>query len=384
MIPYGRQSVDSDDVAAVLEVLTSDFITQGPRIEQFEQALCDYTSARYAVAMSSGTAALHAAAHAAGLGPGDLVVTSPLSFVASANAARYVGAEVGFIDIDPDTLNADPERVPTGADAFVAVHFAGLPLDLGRLANRPRVVIEDAAHALGAHTPDGPVGNCAKSDMCCFSFHPVKSVTTGEGGAVTTNSPELAERLRRFRHHGIVVRPEISPVAYDVVEVGYNCRLTDIQAALGTSQMRKLDRFIDRRNRVAEMYRRKLGSVDGLRLPPEPGTGTRHAYHLFTVQVPGRDAMVTTLREHGVGVQVHYPSIQSFSAFSGSSAAWPCPSADEAYGRLMSIPIFPGIEDRQVDEVVTRLVDVVEEGVSVSGSGTAATSRHLDPGPPPI
>lgn len=359
MIPYGRQSLDDDDIAAVLSVLRSDWLTQGPAIEEFEQSLCDRTGARFAVAMSSGTTALHAAAHAAGLGPGDLVMTSPLSFVASANAARYVGADVGFVDIDPATLNTDPALVPGSADAFVAVHFAGLPLALDALATRPRVVIEDAAHALGAVTADGPVGNCAHSDMCCFSFHPVKTITTGEGGAVTTNSAELAERLRRFRHHGIVPRPDVSPVSYDVVEVATNGRLTDMQAALGASQMGKLDRFVVRRNEVAERYRSLLASQQRVSLPPVPGEGVRHAHHLFTVQVGGRDAVVAAMRDRGVGVQVHYPSIQSFTSYSGSSTSWPCPAADAACSRLLSLPVFPAITDDEVDEVVDRLLEVV-------------------------
>lgn len=357
-IPYGRQSIDEADIAAVVEVLRSPWLTQGPKVAEFEQALCDYTGAKFAVAMSSGTAALHAAAHAAGLGTDDLVVTSPLSFVASANAARYVGAQVGFVDIDPDTLNVDPGMVPS-ADAFVAVHYAGLPMDLGRLANRPRVVIEDAAHAIGARTADGPVGNCARSDMCCFSFHPVKTMTTGEGGAVTTNSPDLAERLRRFRHHGIVALRDVGVVAYDIEEIGYNCRLTDLQASLGCTQIAKLDRFVSERNQIAVAYRQRLLKVDGIELPPEPSEMTRHAYHLFTVRVSHRDAVVAALRDQGIGVQVHYPSIQSFTAFRGSSDVWPCPAADAACKRLMSLPIFPGLEDDQIDEVVERLTSVV-------------------------
>lgn len=360
MIPYGRQSLDDDDIAAVLAVLRSDWLTQGPAIEEFERSLCDHTGARYAVAVSSGTVALHAAAHAAGLGPGDLVVTSPLSFVASANVARYVGADVGFVDVDPATLNTDPALVPRSADAFVAVHFAGLPLDLDALAVRPRVVIEDAAHALGAVTADGPVGNCAHSDMCCFSFHPVKAITTGEGGAVTTNDPVLADRLRRFRHHGIVRRPEVSPVAYDVVELGYNGRITDIQAALGRSQMTRLDAFVDRRNEVAERYRWLLANHPHIVMPPDPVEGVRHAYHLFTVQVPRRDVVVSAMRERGIGVQVHYPSIQSFSAYSGSSEDWPCPEADAASSALMSLPVFPTVTDAEVGEVVDRLLEVVD------------------------
>ncbi|MBV8985231.1 MAG: aminotransferase class I/II-fold pyridoxal phosphate-dependent enzyme, partial [Acidimicrobiia bacterium] len=186
VIPYGRQSVDDDDIAAVVEVLKGDWLTTGPQVAEFEQALADKVGARHAVAFASGTAALHGAAAAAGLGPGDIVVTSPLSFAASATCARYVGATPAFVDIDPTTMNIDLRAIPGGTKALVPVHFAGLPVDLAQLPERPPIVIEDAAHALGAVTPDGPVGNCARSDMCIFSFHPVKTVTTGEGGAVTT------------------------------------------------------------------------------------------------------------------------------------------------------------------------------------------------------
>jgi perosamine synthetase len=182
MIPYGRQSISEEDIDAVVAVLRGDWLTQGPTVEAFEAVLCEVTGARYAVAVTSGTAALHAAAFAAGLGPGDLVATSTLTFSASAACARYVGAEVVLLDIDPATLNIEPASVPAGIDGLVAVHYAGLPLDLGALQVRPRIVIEDAAHAFGASTPDGPIGNCAHSDMCCFSFHPVKPITTGEGG----------------------------------------------------------------------------------------------------------------------------------------------------------------------------------------------------------
>lgn len=230
MIPYGRQSIDDCDIDAVVRVLTGDWLTQGPAVAEFESACAEKLGVRHAVAYSNGTAALHGACVAGGLGAGDKVGTSSLSFVASANCARYVGAEVEFIDIDPMTLNLNVDLVSEHLDGLVAVHFAGLPVDLTSLSSRPRVVIEDAAHAFGALTPDGPVGNCANSDMTCFSFHPVKPITTAEGGLVTTNDDMLAERLRRFRSHGIE-RPTSGPAwMYDVVELGYNYRLTDLQA----------------------------------------------------------------------------------------------------------------------------------------------------------
>ena len=229
------------------------------------------------MAYSSGTAALHGATAAAGLGPGDVVVTSPLSFMASANCARYVGATPALVDVDPATWNLDVRSVDPSVAAVVPVHYAGLPVDLAAMSRRPRVVIEDAAHALGASTPDGPVGNCARSDMCCFSLHPVKPITTAEGGIVTTNDDELADRLRRFRTHGIVRLPERGGWYYEIGELGFNYRMTDIHAALGVSQLTKLDRFVERRNEIADRYRTlSLTSPSSCRrrLPTATGTAT--------------------------------------------------------------------------------------------------------------
>ena len=351
MIPYGHQSIDDDDIAAVVEVLRSDWLTQGPKVAEFETKFADAVGARHAVAFSSGTAALHGACAAARLGPGMRVVTSPLSFAASANCARYVGAEADFVDIDPATLNLDLTRVPD-CDALVAVHFAGLPLDFAGLKKRPRVVIEDAAHALGAMTPDGPVGNCAHSDLSCFSFHPVKTITTGEGGAVTTNDDALAERLRVFRHHGIRPAPERGGWAYDVEEIGYNYRLTDLQAALGASQLRKLPAFVERRNVLAAQYRARLAPLP-LDLPPAAPAGSRHAYHLFPVQVADRRRVFDGLRAAGIGVQVHYEPIYRLSAYRGDPSRFP--HTEAATARLLSLPMYPSLTDCAQDRVVTAL-----------------------------
>jgi perosamine synthetase len=361
LIPYGHQSIDDDDVAAVVRVMQGDWLTQGPAVADFEAALCDATGARHAVALSSGTAALHAAAAAAGLRTGNVVATSPLSFAASANCARYVGAEPMFVDIDPATLNLDVSHMPNNADGLIAVHFAGLPVDLRALASRPPVVIEDAAHALGALTPDGPVGNCARSDMCCFSFHPVKTITTGEGGAVTTNSDELAERLRRFRHHGI--RPDAGQGGwhYDIPELGYNYRLTDIQAALGTSQLGKLEQFVARRNEIAQRYRTLLQGTP-IELPPRAPEGFRHAYHLFAVQLDDRDRAYNDLRAAGIGVQVHYVPTYRFAIYRGRFDPASYPATERAYARSLSLPLFPTLTDQQQDRVVESLLDVVREG----------------------
>jgi UDP-4-amino-4,6-dideoxy-N-acetyl-beta-L-altrosamine transaminase len=354
VIPYGRQSIDDDDVAAVVAVMKGDWLTQGPHVGEFEEALADLVGARHAVALSSGTAALHAAAAVAGLGPGDTVVTSPLSFVASANCARYVGAATTFVDIDPDTLNLDPARVPTTADGLVAVHYAGLPVDLATLRSRPRVIIEDASHALGAATPDGPVGNCARSDMCTFSFHPVKTATTGEGGAVTTNDAALADGLRRFRNHGMTRKPEHDGWYYEVESLGFNYRMTDIQAALGTSQLSKLPRLLSRRRALAARYRDRLAGMP-VRLPPEPQPGFDHGRHLFPIRVADRRRVYDDLRSKGIGVQVHYVPIHRQPIYAVAGDHLQLPQAEQAYTELLSLPLYPDLTEEEQDLVIAAL-----------------------------
>lgn len=356
-IPYGRQSIDEDDIAAVVEVLRGDWLTQGPTVERFEEAVAEYVGARYAVAFSSGTAALHGAAFAAGWGPGDVVYTSPLTFIASANCVRYVGATPALVDIRPDTWNLDLSQIPADADGVVAVHYAGLPVDLANPGweKRPRMVIEDAAHALGAHTPDGPVGNCAHSDMCCFSFHPVKPITTGEGGMVTTNDEELANTLRRFRSHGIVRMPERGSWYYEIDELGFNYRLTDIQAALGISQLAKLDKFVARRNEIADVYRSELESLP-VGMPPAAPEGFVHGYHLFAVQVEDRARVFEAMRSADIGVQVHYVPVHHHPFSSDIDAkVGGFPVSDGVYERLMSIPIHPGLDEKMLRQVVSVL-----------------------------
>ena len=357
MIPYGRQNLDEEDIAAVVDVLRGDWLTQGPTIERFEKSVADYVGAEHAIAFSSGTAALHGAAWAAGLGPGDIVHTTPLTFIATVNAARHVGATPELVDIDRKTWNIDLSLIPESSDAVIPVHYAGLPVDLspGQWSHQPRVVIEDAAHALGAHTPDGPVGNCAHSDMVCFSFHPVKPITTGEGGMVTTNNSELAERLRRFRSHGIVRKPEHGQWYYEVEDLGYHYRMTDIQAALGLSQMRKLDAFISRRNELANQYRRLLKHLP-IELPPSAPAGFSHGYHLFAVLVSERARVFSELRARGIGVQVHYvpvhhhPSMKSLSSFPPALG-----NCETVYSRVLSLPLHPRLTEFEQEQTVVAL-----------------------------
>lgn len=361
MIPYGHQSVDDDDIAAVVSVLKGDWLTQGPAVEEFEQELADAVDARFAVAFSNGTAALQAAVAVAGIGSGDTVATSALSFSASAACARYAGAAVRFVDIDPDTMNLDIARVPAGIDALVAVHYAGLPVALDALPTRPKVVIEDAAHAIGARTAAGPVGNCAHSDLCCFSFHPVKTITTGEGGAVTTNDAGLHDALRRFRNHGIEPRPERGPWCYEIRELGYNLRLTDIQAALGRSQLGKLTRFVERRNDLADRYDRLLAGTSVL-TPPGAPAGTTHGRHLYPVRVPNRAHVFERLRAGGIGVQVHYVPLYRHPVYAPFAPEGPAgfPGTEAVYGGLLSLPLFPALRDDEQDVVVQQLTSVLE------------------------
>ena len=353
-LPYARQSVDESDVHAVVDVLEGDWLTQGPAVGAFEAALAEVTTASHVVAFSSGTAALHAACAVAGLGPGDRVGAPALTFAASVACAVHTGASPVLLDIDPDTLNLDPAAVPPGLDGLVAVHYAGLPVALEGLANRPRVVIEDAAHALGARTPDGPVGSCASSDLCCLSFHPVKPITTGEGGAVTTNDAALAARLRSFRSHGTAPAPERGPWAYDVGAAGFNYRLTDLQAALGTSQLLRLERFITRRNELADRYRRLLADLP-VQLPPAAAEGRRHGYHLFAVRLSDRRRVYDELRSRGIGVQVHYVPLHHHTAFRHLAGPGDLPETDAAYAGLLSLPMYPAMTDLDQDRVVEAL-----------------------------
>lgn len=356
-IPYGHQHVDTEDVEAVAAVLRSVSLTTGPAVSTFERRLAETCEVDYAVAFSSGTAALHGAAVAAGLGPGQTLYTSPLSFAASAACAVYVGAAVGLVDIAESTLNIDLRKCPSGANALVPVHYAGLPVDLSLLpGGGDSIVIEDAAHALGARTADGPVGNCARSHMCVFSFHPVKVITTGEGGAVTTNDAGLAEILRRFRHHGIRPKPELGGWYYEIPVLGMNYRLSDIHAALGTSQLAKLESFVGRRNEIAERYRELLRPLP-LVLPPPAPVGAVHAYHLFPIRVSSdaRRSVFDHMRAAGIGVQVHYVPIYRHAAYWADGTPDEFPNTETAYQQLLSLPIYPDLSDAEQDYVVHEL-----------------------------
>lgn len=358
MIPYGRQDINSADIQAVVDVLRSDWLTQGPVIEKFEDALAEYVGADYAVAFSSATAALHASAWATGLGPSSVGATSPLTFASTANCLRYVGAQIELVDINPESLNIDLEKVPE-VDALVPVHFSGLPVDLRNIrSKRPSVVIEDAAHALGARTPEGPVGMGADSDVTCFSFHPVKPITSGEGGMAVTNNSELAERLKIFRSHGIVRKPEKDPWYYEVQELGFHYRMTDIQAALGLSQLARVDGFIAARNEQAAYYRERLVDFP-ITLPPEAPGGFTHGYHLFPVLVENRRRVFDALHSLGVRVQVHYIPLHRHP-LNHDLASGHLNHVDRVYERILSLPIFPALAREDQDFVVDSLEKALE------------------------
>jgi len=374
VIPYGRQTIDDDDVAAVVATLRGDWLTQGPRVAAFEDALAAACGAPYAVAFSSGTAALHAACHAAGLGPGDELVTSALTFAASANCAAYVGATPRFADIDPATWNVSAATVVAASTprtrAVIPVSFAGLPAPLAeiRAAIGPDVtLIEDAAHALGARHAGGPVGDVTHADMSVFSFHPVKALTTGEGGAITLRDPALRDRLVAFRSHGMtkdptrLERPGEGGWYMEQQDLGFNYRLTDLQCALGITQLAKLERFVAARNAVAARYREALSDLDGLRLPPAAPPGERHAYHLFAVEVPHRRALYDALRERGILAQVHYLPVYLHPYYRERYGYAPglCPEAEAYYARCLSLPCFPALTEAEQDSVVAAVRELL-------------------------
>jgi len=358
MIPYGHQSIDEGDIAAVVAVLRGEWLTQGPAVDEFEQAMASAVGARHAISFATGTAALHGACFAASLGPGDVVATSALTFSASASCARFVGAGVRLLDIDADTLNIDPTAVPSDVDALVAVHYAGLPVVLAALTHRPRVVIEDAAHAIGGSTAAGPIGSCSHSDMCCFSFHPVKTITTGEGGMVTTNSEALASRLRTFRSHGIERKPDLGAWYYEISSLAPNYRLTDIQAALGTSQLRKLQRFVTERNDLAQRYYELLADLP-VQVPPDAPAGTTHGRHLFPIRVSDRRSVFEGLRRAGIGVQVHYVPLYKHPLHGAGLDPADFPQTEAAYDGLISLPLFPSLSTSEQDRVVAALAGLV-------------------------
>ncbi|MCP4568415.1 MAG: UDP-4-amino-4,6-dideoxy-N-acetyl-beta-L-altrosamine transaminase [FCB group bacterium] len=392
-LPYGRQNITDDDIQTVTAVLRSDWLTQGPAVPEFEDALADITGASECVACSSGTAALHLAVLALGLGDNDAIITTPNTFLASANCARYVGADVLFADIDPETGLINPESVARLFEhdsehrirAVIPVHFAGQPADLPALASIARQygakIIDDACHAIGAtYDSDGQtfkLGNNPHSDLTVFSFHPVKHVAMGEGGAVTTDDPELAEKMRRFRNHGIVRDRfenesmasagdgRANPWYHEMSEPGFNYRLTDIQAALGRSQLKRLPESLARRREIAETYHHLLdekfaaGEIRPLELLPN----VNHAWHLFVVRIDferlgiSRAVVMNQLRAQGIGTQVHYIPVhlQPYYQKLGSPVPGALPGVEKYYAGALSLPMYPELTEADCRRIVEEL-----------------------------
>ena len=387
---YGRHYIDEDDIQAVVSVLRGDFITQGPSVERFEQALIDKTGAKHAIAVSSGTAALHIACLAAGMKPGDIGITSALTFVASANAMRYCGAEVKLTDIDPQTLCMSPTTLiaalqeAPNASVVIPVHFAGLASDCAeiRKLSGERVVIEDAAHALGASYDNGrPVGCCDHSDMTVFSFHPVKPITTGEGGAILTNNDVFAHRLRMLRTHGIersqdsLENPQAAfedgeprPWYFEQQCLGFNYRLCDMQAALGISQMGKLENFITRRRKIADAYDQAFCDISAI-VPCQhlPRQRAQSGHHLYVVQLDyeaiglNRIEIIRCLKDKQVGTQVHYIPVYHHPYHKSRTQAGPnaFPATEAYYQSCLTLPLFPGMSDDEIKYVITSVKDVI-------------------------
>lgn len=374
VIPYGRQFIDEEDVEAVAAVLRSDYLTTGPAIEAFEDGLREATGATYAVALNSGTSALHAMYFGAGIGPGDEIITSPMTFTATANAALYLGASVRFADVDR-TGNIDPalveQEVGARTKAVVAIDYTGQPSDyraLREVTDRHGIsLLADAAHSLGASDHDRPVGTLA--DATELSFHPVKQITTAEGGAVVTDDPDIAARASRFRSHGIIRDPAAmerheGAWFYEQHELGYNYRLTDVQAALGSSQLRRLRAFVTRRRAIAARYDAAFADIGAVELPVVRG-GADPAWHLYVVLVrepSRRRAFFDRLRALGLGVQVHYIPVylHPFYRRLGFTAGL-CPNAEDWYARCVSLPIFPRLTDAEVDTVIERVHEAAHD-----------------------
>lgn len=385
-LSYGRQSIDQADIDAVTAVLRSDFLTQGPEVERFETSLAQACGAKHAIAYSHGTAALFGACWAAGVQAGDEVITSAITFAASANCAAYLGAQPVFVDVLADTCTLDPalvaQAITAKTKAIIPVDFTGHPADLAEIYALAKqhglVVIQDAAHSLGASYLGEPVGCGRYSDMTMLSFHPVKHITTGEGGAVLTNDDRLAARLRLFRNHGIerdpqrfVTQPSPGPWFHEMQELGHNFRLTDLQAALGRSQMTRLGEFVKRRQEIALLYDHLLAQVAGVE-PLGRKADRESSFHLYAVRVDyaglgiDRAEVMNRLRDLAIGTQVHYIPVYRHPyhqrTLQAAGQRWEpehFPNAEGFYAQALSLPMYPGLSDADVTRVVVSLAQVL-------------------------
>jgi UDP-4-amino-4,6-dideoxy-N-acetyl-beta-L-altrosamine transaminase len=378
LLPYGHQWIDQDDIKAVSEVLQSDWITQGPKVEEFEKNFATYIGARYAVAVNSGTAALHTACFAARISKGDKVITTPITFAASANCVIYQGGTPVFADVREDTLNIDPEeikkKITPDTRAIIPVDFTGLPVDLEEILQIARknnlVVIEDASHALGATYQGKKIGSI--SDMTIFSFHPVKHITTGEGGIIATDNKEYYERLKLFRTHGITKEKDKllnyeGPWYYEMQELGYNYRLTDFQCALGLSQLKKIDRNIQRRKKIVKKYNSEFKDIIEIKIPEINPIDSNPVWHIYMVQLNldrlkvDRREIFEALRAENIGVNVHYIPVhlQPYYQKTYNYHKGDFPKAENYYSRAVTLPIFPKMSEKDIDDVVSAVTKVI-------------------------
>lgn len=373
MIPYGRQTIEEDDIQAVVDVLRSDYLTTGPKIAEFEKMVADYVGAKYAVAISNGTSALHAACFAAGIQPGDEVITTPLTFAASANCVLYCGGTPVFADVDPKTYNIDPEdirrKITDKTKAIIAVHLAGQPCDMDEIHKIAKehdlLVIEDGAHALGSVYKGKKVGTL--SDMTTFSFHPVKPITTGEGGMIVTDNEQFYQKMRLFRSHGITREENLmtrndGPWFYQQLDLGYNYRITDIQCALGCSQMKKLDRFLARRKQIVARYNEAFADCENI-ITPYQLPETESGWHLYIVQVKNCDRrkVFEALKEQGIAVNVHYIPVYMHPYYQEHGYKdVHCKNAEEIYSHIITLPLYPALTEEQQKFVIEKIMDALE------------------------
>ena len=377
LLPYGHQTIEDDDVAAVVQTLRSDWLTTGPKVAEFELAFAEFTGAHEAVAVSNGTAALHAAVAGLRVGPGDEVIVTPLTFAASANCIVYQGATPVFVDVEPDTLLLDPKLIERAitrrTKAIVAVDYAGQPADydaINRIASHHGLaVIADAAHSLAGACGGRSVGTLAT--LTTFSLHPVKVMTTGEGGVITTNDSAMARAMRAFRSHGITTdhrqREAEGSWFYEMVDLGYNYRITDFQCALGLSQLRKVDGWLKRRSEIARLYDEAFQSISEV-TPLRVRDDVKHGYHLYSIRVNagtlsvGRREIFAALRAENIGVNVHYIPVHLHPFYRRTFGTAPglCPVAENAYEELITLPIFPAMSDADVADVINAVRKVTE------------------------
>ena len=367
MIPYGKQQTDFEDIIAVSEVFYSDFLTTGPKVKEFEDKICNFVGCKYAVAVSSGTAALHLACLATGLKKGDELITTPMTFAASANCALYCNAKPVFADINEQGLidkDKIKEKINKKTKIIIPVHYTGLSCEVDeikKIANKKNlIVIEDGCHALGSRYKDSKIGDCKYSDMCVFSFHPVKHITTGEGGMITTNSKKLYEKLKALRTHGIVKKPGKAPWYYEIEFLGYNYRITDIQCALGINQLKKIEKFIIKKRGIAEKYNQAFENNEDIEIIKE-NENQFNSYHLYVIKLKNektRLKLFNYLKEKDIFCQIHYIPVYFHPYYKklGYKKGL-CENSEIFYNKIISLPMYPDLTNEQQDYVIKNILN---------------------------